>query len=92
MHAYLENVGLPYLEDRIVAAKALVDQHAKPSGLARHKFAASETTTLVHDRSGSENGSHRVLEQAYATVKGLQVFVAKRLLRNGLHLVDDMFR
>jgi len=96
MHHYLENIGLPYLEREVAAAKALIDQHAKPIGVARYKFAAA---TAAASSVGSEEVNHtdeaarrQRLREAATMVKSLKLFSVKVLRRDGLHLVDDMYR
>lgn len=92
MHSYLENVGLPYLEDRVSAATSLVDQHARPSGIARYKFAASSSSTSLQHDATDEDARRRGRREVAAMAKSLQIFAIKLLRRNGLDLVDDLFR
>jgi hypothetical protein len=92
MHSYLENIGVPYLENRVSAAKSLVDQHARPSCEARYRFGAAATDTSLQLDRTDEDSQRPELQEAAKMVKGLQVFAIKLLRRNGLHLVDDMFR
>ena len=92
MHIFLENIGLPYLKEQVAAAKSLIDQHAKPIGISRYKFAAASNDDSEQFDNTDENSRRQGLREAAAMVESLKLFAIKVLRRDGLHLVDDVFR